>query len=70
MRTPTKTPPASSIPVFCKDCGSRATWVRCPERDIYTESGNLLMLSYVCRVCEAKTLRRNGNENDTRSNND
>ena len=54
--------PPSAIPIYCKDCGSRATWIRRPERDIYTESSRLLMLSYGCRVCGAKTLRSNDDE--------
>jgi len=41
---------------YCKDCNSRDTWERTLERDVYYESGKLIMMSYHCRICGAKTL--------------
>jgi hypothetical protein len=51
-----KTSP-TDIPIYCRDCKSQGTWDRHPDRDIYTESGILLMICYRCRVCGATTLR-------------
>jgi len=49
--------------VFCKDCGSRESWERYPEKDMHTYTGDLsnptiggiFEYAYKCRVCGALT---------------
>lgn len=43
-------------PVFCRDCRSRDSWEREPEKDIYGESGKLLWKRWICRVCGHRTI--------------
>ncbi len=42
---------------FCKDCLSRDSWERYPERDWKYESGKVYEYAYRCRQCGAVTLR-------------
>ena len=44
-------------PVYCRQCRSRDTWKRDPQRDVYSESGGLLWKAWVCTTCGSKTLR-------------
>ncbi len=49
----------TALPIYCKDCNSRDMWERYPEHDVISESGNVMMVGYRCKVCGATTLRSN-----------
>lgn len=43
-------------PVYCKDCGSRDSWDRAPEKDIKSESGRVMWVVWRCRECGKETM--------------
>ena len=46
-------------PIFCPSCRNRNTFERKPKDDwAGIETGKLLWLSWVCKVCGYKTLRQ------------
>ena len=46
----------NNAPCYCKDCGSRDSWVRDPKHDLLYESGKIFEMAYRCRMCGATTL--------------
>lgn len=48
-------------PIFCRECRSRNTFERNPDKDIKAESGQAYMLSWKCRICGHTTLMTNPN---------
>jgi hypothetical protein len=46
----------TDMPIYCKGCYNRNTWVRNPDRDIRFESGKVFELAWKCSKCGATTL--------------
>lgn len=47
----------NSIPVYCRDCRSRYSYKRCPEKDVETESGKVFEYAFKCQNCGHVTYR-------------
>lgn len=48
-------------PIYCKDCNSYDTFILNPAGDVYDDNKNLMWVSFKCKKCGHKTLRRVGN---------
>lgn len=38
-------------PIYCRQCGARDGFDRCPDKDIKSESGKVMWEAWCCRIC-------------------